>query len=240
MNFKTGSRYLDRIMGGGFPGGNLSVVYGQTGTGRSTIAFNTSLAACRAGLKVGFFDPESIYSNGHLSQYGPEVLENFGLYTPTTLQGALEDSLRLLESNICQLVVLDSPNLALPTHGTSFAATARVFTDWLPRTFHVLRSRPQPRGILLTWAQPRGRDGVPPSLGPTALRHHAGVLLSLTRVGEDQAPAAVRATLIKHREGHTGSCLLSFAVGPGLVDVKLEESVNRRKIPTRFNREDPI
>lgn len=52
----TGCSKLDELLGGGIPIGRLTLIYGEAGSGKTTIALQVSVSAARIGLKVLYVD----------------------------------------------------------------------------------------------------------------------------------------------------------------------------------------
>lgn len=54
----SGCEGLDRLLGGGFEPGIITQIYGEAGTGKTTIILQTAIGAVSRGLKVIFIDTE--------------------------------------------------------------------------------------------------------------------------------------------------------------------------------------
>lgn len=52
----TGCSKLDELLGGGIPLGRLTLIYGEAGSGKTTIALQASVSAARMGFKVLYLD----------------------------------------------------------------------------------------------------------------------------------------------------------------------------------------
>jgi predicted ATP-dependent serine protease len=238
-SFGTGSKNLDKILQGGFPGGVLSVVMGETGTGRTTLALAVSAVAARRDLKTMYFDCEGSISADRLGTLGLGA-DHFNSVNPTTLEQCLAAALRAVTSDGCGLVILDSPNM-LPTDRRN-VSIAGMFTNWVPKIGTALAARPQV-ALLMTWQLRRvgtREEMKSANFGtPTALAHGSAVSLRL-EPHED----GVEATVTKDRFGLVGenpSCILKFTDKWMIKDLRMGHvPINRKKIPTRFDREDPL
>lgn len=229
MTFDSGSVGLNRVLNGGYPGEAISLILGKTGTGRSTFALSAAVAAVKAGRQVRYFDAEGSISPDRLYRAGlPSHAGAFAVFNPTSLDQCLDAAYRSFDHDTANLVVLDSLNL-WATSGESIASSARLLTSWLPRFRQVLRG--QSTGIIVTWQQ-RGswRDE-----GPAALNHQAYAILQLT-----PADGQIRAEVRKLRDSNPGGVCLLRTDGGQLRDVEVHPPIDRTKIPTRFNRKDPI
>lgn len=64
----TGCGSLDRLLGGGLPGGAVSLVYGEAETGKSSLAMQCAVGSARTGRKALFVDSDGAFSLRRLSQ----------------------------------------------------------------------------------------------------------------------------------------------------------------------------
>ena len=72
---KTGSLDLDEL--GGYLESEINTIYGQSATGKTTLAFMFAISAAQEGKKVLFFDVEDSFSVDRIEQLGgSEVLKN--------------------------------------------------------------------------------------------------------------------------------------------------------------------
>lgn len=58
----TGCRALDDLMGGGYPVGRLSLIYGEASSGKTTLALMASAELARRRLKVLYIDSDGCFS----------------------------------------------------------------------------------------------------------------------------------------------------------------------------------
>ena len=70
----------------GFPAGNISLIYGEAGTGKTTIAIQCSVNIARKGFKVIFIDSDSTFSPIRLSQIAHQdadkISKNILIFSP--------------------------------------------------------------------------------------------------------------------------------------------------------------
>lgn len=64
----TGCPSLDKTMGNGLPMGQLTLVYGESNTGKTTLAIQCAVVSARNGLKTIFIDSDNTFSPTRLSQ----------------------------------------------------------------------------------------------------------------------------------------------------------------------------
>jgi predicted ATP-dependent serine protease len=240
ISFGTGSKNLDKILQGGFPGGCLSVIMGEMGTGRTTLGLAVAAAAARRNRKTMYFDCEASVSSDRLFTLGLNSNLSFNTMNPTSLEECLAAALRSVTSDGCGLVVLDSPNLL--TTDRRNVSIAGMFTNWVPKVGKALAERPGV-ALLMTWQlikQATRAEMKTANFGtPTAIAHGSAVSLRL-EPHED----GIEATVTKDRFGLVGenpSCILKFTDKWMIKDLRMgHEPINRKKIPTRFDREDPV
>lgn len=91
----SGCLPIDLILGGGFPVGRLTEIYGDNSTGKSLLAAQAVASAQAMGALALFADVESAVSLDIMEAIGVDV-ENLLYYTPDTVQQVFE----VLESAI--------------------------------------------------------------------------------------------------------------------------------------------
>jgi DNA repair protein RadB len=64
----TGCEALDKILGGGFSLGEISLIYGEAETGKTTLAMQCAVNCARQGYKTLFMDCDGTFSARRLSQ----------------------------------------------------------------------------------------------------------------------------------------------------------------------------
>lgn len=67
-SISTGSHHFDRILRSGFPSGHLALVYGEAGTGKTTMVMQCAVNCARLGFKTIFVDSDGTFSVVRLSQ----------------------------------------------------------------------------------------------------------------------------------------------------------------------------
>jgi len=67
-SISTGSHHFDRILKSGFPSGHLTLIYGQAGTGKTTLVMQCAVNCARLGFKTIFVDSDGTFSVARLSQ----------------------------------------------------------------------------------------------------------------------------------------------------------------------------
>jgi len=86
----TGCTSLDRLLDGGIPYSNVSLVYGEAETGKTTLAIQCAVNCARNGQKVIFIDADNSFSTRRLSQIAYYDLDKLSslinLLRPDTFQ----------------------------------------------------------------------------------------------------------------------------------------------------------
>jgi len=113
-SISTGYRALDDMMMGGFPIGDVNLVYGEAETGKTTLALQCSVACMRDGFKVIFVDSDHRFSTSRLSQimdHNVELLSPLMIvFTPEEFeeQGKLIENFERYITKSTRLIVFDT------------------------------------------------------------------------------------------------------------------------------------
>ena len=112
----SGCASLDKLLGGGFPIGGTSLIYGEAETGKTVLAMQSAVNVSRRGHKTIFVDSDCTFSPTRLSQIAyydfNEIAPRIVLVRPTSFQeqSAVIDSLDEYLTKEIQLVVVDTIN----------------------------------------------------------------------------------------------------------------------------------
>ena len=86
----TGCHALDKMLEGGLTRGDVTLVYGEAETGKTSLAIQCAVNTARAGYKAIFVDSDGTFSPVRLSQIAykdiDEVAPSITLVKPTTFQ----------------------------------------------------------------------------------------------------------------------------------------------------------
>ena len=105
---------LDKLLGGGFPTGSLSLIYGEAETGKTSLAIQCVVNCARRGFKSLFIDNDGTFSYERLSQIAEYDYERISpliiIIRPTTFQEQIKaiDHLEKVISQKFGLVVVDT------------------------------------------------------------------------------------------------------------------------------------
>jgi len=104
----TGALSLDLALGvGGVPRGRIIEIYGQEGSGKTTICLGIISEAQKSGGVAAFIDAENALNPGWASKIGVD-LENLYISQPDTGEQALEIVDLLVRSGGVDLIIVDS------------------------------------------------------------------------------------------------------------------------------------
>jgi len=110
----TGCPPLDNVLEGGLKPGELTLIYGEAETGKTSLAIQCSVNSARMGYKTIFVDADGTFSLERLSQISSqnfdEILQFLILFTPSTFeeQSKLIDDLEKCVGGDMGLIVFDT------------------------------------------------------------------------------------------------------------------------------------
>lgn len=182
----TGCPALDDLMGGGYPVGHLSLIYGEASSGKTTLALMASAERARRGLKVLYVDSDGRFSCERFLQVAgdPGSLEMVLVSSPSSFwdQGALILGLEAFLMAGAGLVVVDSITalyrLALGSGGDAIA-----LNKGLSKQLAYLRGLSRRRGLpILITSQVRwsGGDSAEP-VAKRILEYWSDAIIALRR-----------------------------------------------------------
>jgi len=105
---------LDNLLGGGFAIGEVIVVYGEAGTGKTTLALQTAIEAARRGSKVIYIDADHSFTHQRFIQLAGEdagtTSEHILLFFPDTFaaQTSLIESIENYLTARTRLAIVDT------------------------------------------------------------------------------------------------------------------------------------
>ncbi|MEM1587049.1 MAG: ATPase domain-containing protein [Candidatus Bathyarchaeia archaeon] len=110
----TGCLMLDRVLDGGLPPGELTLVYGEAETGKTSLAIQCSVNAARMKYKTLYIDADGTFSPERLMHVAlqdfNEALQSIIIFTPSTFeeQSNLIDDLEKFVSGNLGLIIFDT------------------------------------------------------------------------------------------------------------------------------------
>jgi DNA repair protein RadB len=206
---KTGCRALDELLGGGFEGGCLTVLFGEGGSGKTNVCLQLSRNVVLDGKKVIYIDTEGVsavrlrqIAGDRYEDVAPNILFSEP-FTHEEQEQLVEKAIRMAEaSEEIGLVVLDSATMhyRLAMAGPDWDEERRSFNRQLARLLRLARRRDIPV-ILTSQVYTDIEKGTFEPLGGHPLTHNAKTLLRLEKAG----PNLRRAVIVKHRHIPEGS-----------------------------------
>jgi len=108
----SGSPAIDRLLGGGFPLHQISLLYGEAATGKTILSMQCVLEAARKEYKVFYLDSDQSFSVNRMERLagGRELAERIVLFRPEDFdeQGRIVENIENLLTKTPILLVVDS------------------------------------------------------------------------------------------------------------------------------------
>jgi len=108
----SGSDAIDRLLGGGFPFHQISLLYGEAATGKTILSMQCILEAARKEYKVFYLDSDQSFSANRMERLagGRELAERIVLFRPEDFdeQGRIVENIENLLTKTPTLLVVDS------------------------------------------------------------------------------------------------------------------------------------
>jgi DNA repair protein RadB len=127
----TGCAGLDSLLNGGFAKGEITLLYGEASTGKTTTVIQSAICAARLGLKVLYVDADHSFTQQRFYQIAGSsskpVSELLLIFLPETFaeQRSLIESLENYSGPRVGLVIIDSIS---SLYRASFSNTATIFS----------------------------------------------------------------------------------------------------------------
>lgn len=185
----TGVYSIDELLGGGFKRGVISEVYGNEGSGKTTLALQTAAVATAAGEQVIFIDCEHALNTGYVHALGIPK-SKFIIMAPNTGEEVFDILGKVL--NVAKdfntgLVIVDSVAAMSPESDDQtdqMASHARMMSKGMRKLVKHLGGQT----AIIMINQNRAKVGVTfgaskTTTGGNALKYQACLRLELTRIG---------------------------------------------------------
>lgn len=138
----TGIPSYDKLLGGGFARGKITLISGQPSVGKSTLAYGAFAKAQELGLSPLLYDVEYAYDNEYAQSLGV-LSEKLAVLQEPYAEDGLDSLLGAIESGDYQLIVIDSVGALLSrvdaekasgekSIGTQASLTARFIRRAVP------------------------------------------------------------------------------------------------------------
>jgi DNA repair protein RadB len=201
----TGCRGIDRLLGGGFPLHQISLLYGEAATGKTILSMQCVLEAARKEYKVFYLDADESFSANRMQQVtgGRELAERIVLFRPEDFdeQGRIVENIENLLTKTPTILVVDSitglyragqvkpegyfgRDRELNRQLAQLGALASRFAAWVLLTGQVHSS-------------PSGRQWIVEPVATRTLRHWSDLILRLSQTPRSN----VRDCFLEKRNG---------------------------------------
>ena len=209
----TGSLSLDLALGvGGLPRGRIVEIYGNEGSGKTTLAQHVVAEAQKQGGTAAFVDAEHAFDPTYAAKCGVGI-EDLLVSQPDNGEQALEIAEMLVRSNAVDVIVVDSVAALVPKAeiegemgDAHMGLQARLMSQALRKlTAAINRSRT----VVIFINQVREKIGVmfgnpETTPGGRALRFYSSVRVDVRRIdyvknGQEQVGIRVRAKVVKNK-----------------------------------------
>ena len=209
----TGSLSLDLALGvGGVPRGRIVEIYGNEGSGKTTLAQHVVAEAQKLGGTAAFVDAEHAFDPAYAAKCGVNI-EDLLVSQPDNGEQALEIAEMLVRSNAVDVIVVDSVAALVPKAeiegemgDAHMGLQARLMSQALRKlTSAINRSR----SVVIFINQVREKIGVvfgnpETTPGGRALRFYSSVRVDVRRIdyvknGQEQVGIRVRAKVVKNK-----------------------------------------
>ncbi len=221
----TGSHNIDRLLGGGFPAGQISLVYGEASTGKTILSMHCALEAASSDFKTLYIDADQSFSTHKLERLprAAQLAERIILFRPEDFRDQVKivEGIESMLTKRPTLLVVDSiTGLYRSSNGKPDRFFARdrelnrqlaYLNDLAPRF---------PLWILLTGqvhSSPVGWDWIVEPVATRTLRHWAGLIMRLRQTPRKD----VRECILEKSDGTnvSGSPVLFRISEDGITDV---------------------
>jgi len=128
----TGCSSLDTMLHGGFPNSQVSLVYGEASTGKTTLAIQCAVESARRDFKVLYVDADRSFSQNRFAQLAGDQLEkiaaNIVVFAPETFleQTSLVEGIESYVTASTGMIVVDT---ITSLYRSSLGSTERVFAQ---------------------------------------------------------------------------------------------------------------
>jgi recombination protein RecA len=186
---KTGIPQIDSIMGGGFPKGRITEVWGAEGSGKTTLALLAAAKAQVEGFNVAYIDMEHAINPGWATKLGVNINELY-FAQPSYAEEALDIVEKLLETEQFAMIVVDSVAAMCPKvelEGEAGEAHVGLHSRLMSQAMRRLTAKiANSKTCLVFINQIRMKIGVmwgnpETTTGGNALKYYASIRLKMTR-----------------------------------------------------------
>ena len=197
-----GCKSIDEMLGGGIESGSLTLLYGEAGSGKTTICMILARDVIRQGKKVIYIDSEGISADRLMQISGTDfetVMKNLLISDISSFDGqevAVDKAIKMLNGDIgVGLIIIDSiTSLYRPTGKEDDRSERKSLSGQSQKLSAAAREKKIPI-VVTSQVYTDVGTGVFESLGGHALMHNSKSIIRFDKIGTGMR----RAVLIKHR-----------------------------------------
>jgi DNA repair protein RadB len=212
----TGTAEMDALLGGGLERKTITQLFGEPGSGKSTLCLLAVVAVLRSGMKVIFFDTEGFSVERFRQLAGPDaetIAERLFIFEPSDFerQGLMiAESERLMKKGDIGLLAMDS---ATALYRTELGATRDAQRRLARQMVHILglAKKFDIPVIITNQVYVDVETDEYRGLGGTSLLHISKVIVRV-----EKKDGVRRATLVKHRSLPEGAFFDFVITGNGI------------------------
>lgn len=226
----TGCSSLDRLLGGGLEFGALSQLFGEGGSGKTSLALQAAVAMARTGKRAVYIDTEGLSPERFRQIAGPDVeavSERVLVFEPRSFleqSSVLEEVERVAREGV-GVVVWDSATFLYRLElGGDEPALKRELGRQMATLLRIARERNLVALVTNQIYTDIDHDALRP-LGGSLVEHLCKTILQMEKTGK---PGRRRVVLRKHRSLAEGASCEVRLTDRGLEDVPDEVAVEIR------------
>lgn len=220
MRVPLGAKSIDDLLGGGFEGGCITLIYGEAGSGKTNLCLQLARNVVRAGKKVIYIDTEGVSMERLEQMCGDDfevVAKNILFTEPYSFDeqdDLIEKAVRITETSPeVGLIVIDSATMhyRLTQREEARRDDLQTLTRQIAKLVRVSRKVGIPV-VATSQVYTDIETGRFLPLGGHMLTHSAKTIVELSKTG----PSTRVARLVKHRSAEEGRGVKFRLTGAGV------------------------
>ncbi|MBN1324222.1 MAG: DNA repair and recombination protein RadB [Methanotrichaceae archaeon] len=203
----SGCQSIDVLLGGGFEGGIITQIYGDSGSGKTNIVLQLSIQAVSRGRRVVFIDSEGFSPERFRQIAGEnakEIASRIIVFEPMSLEeqhAAIREASQLIKEGVGLMVVDSATSLyRAMLEADDNRPLRRSLTAQLSELQEIAR-REQIPVVVTNQVYTEIETGDLRPIGGRSMEHICKAIIALERIGEGRR----RARIIKHRSEPEGA-----------------------------------
>ena len=210
----AGCYAFDRMLRGGFPVGQVALIYGEASTGKTTIAVQCAINCAMRGFKTLFIDSDNAFPPNRLSQIAQQELSTIApyilLFTPQKFKEQVHviESLDSLLTPSFALVVVDTITSLYRTELGSSSETFALNRELNRQLAYLVDIAKTKKIAVLLTSQVHSIIGELNEVEPLAMRvlnFHSRIVINLRKTGKVGVVDAALKKFLGMRTPHASS-----------------------------------